>query len=66
MAMDARGDIKRNLKNPPIKDNVVVPVRGFTVVRFLADNPGFWLTHCHMSKHNHVGMAFVIKVMSNL
>ena len=63
--MDARGEIKRNLVNPPIKDVVVVPTRGFTVVRFLADNPGFWLTHCHISKHNDIGMAFIIKVMSN-
>jgi len=41
---------------------VPVPDAGFTVVRFLADNPGYWLTHCHMSWHNHLGMGFIIKV----
>ena len=60
--MDERGEIRRNLVNPPVKDTVVVPTSGLTVVRFLADNPGFWLVHCHMSMHNHIGMAFVIKV----
>ena len=61
--MDKRGEIKRNLINPPIKDTVVVPDGGFTVIRFLADNPGYWLMHCHMSWHNHLGMGFVIKVI---
>ena len=60
--MDERGEIKRNLVNPPLKDTVMVPDGGFTVLRFLADNPGYWLVHCHMSWHNHLGMGFVIKV----
>ena len=60
--MDNRKEIKRNLVNPPIKDSVVVPDGGFTIIRFLADNPGYWLVHCHMSWHNHLGMGFVVKV----
>ncbi len=61
--MDKAGLIKRNLKgNPPLKDTVSVPDAGFTIVRFLADNPGFWLFHCHMSWHNHLGMGLVIQV----
>ena len=66
IAMDERGEIRRNLANPPVKDTVVVPTSGLTVVRFLADNPGFWLAHCHMSMHNHIGMAFVIKVTTTM
>ena len=60
--MDKKGEIKRNLLNPPIKDTVIVPDGGFTIIRFLANNPGYWLMHCHMSWHNHLGMGFVIKV----
>ena len=56
------GKIKRNFINPPMKDTVSVPDAGFTLIRFLADNPGYWLLHCHMSWHNHVGMAVVIQV----
>ena len=64
--MDERGEIRRNLVNPPLKDTVMVPDGGFTVLRFLADNPGYWLVHCHMSWHNHLGMGFVIKVMKHI
>lgn len=60
--MNEEGKIKRNLVNPPLKDNVSVPDAGFTVIRFLADNLGYWLMHCHMSWHNHLGMGVIIKV----
>ena len=60
--LNESGKIKRNLINPPMKDTVSVPDAGFTLIRFLADNPGYWLLHCHMSWHNHVGMAVVIQV----
>ena len=60
--MDRQGLIKRNLVDPPFKDTVSVPDSGFTIIRFHADNPGYWLLHCHMSWHNHLGMALVIKV----
>ena len=60
--MNEEGKIKRNLIDPIRKDTVAVPDAGFTVMRFKADNPGFWLLHCHMSWHNHVGMAVVLQV----
>ena len=60
--MDRMGQISRNLRDPPVKDTVAVADGGFTIIRFLADNPGYWLVHCHMSWHSHNGMAFVVKV----
>lgn len=38
--MDLKGQIKRNLINPPIKDTVPVPDGGYTIIRFKATNPG--------------------------
>jgi laccase len=39
---DAAKDVARyNLVNPPLKNTVVVPNRGWVVVRFVADNPGW-------------------------
>lgn len=35
----------------PIKDTVSVPAKGFSIQRFRADNPGFWIVHCHCKKH---------------
>lgn len=34
----------------------------YAVVRFLADNPGYWFMHCHTEFHNEDGMALYLKV----
>jgi hypothetical protein len=39
-------------QNPIRKDTVVVPNKGFIRIRFKADNPGFWLAHCHFGKES--------------
>ncbi|KAF4520466.1 hypothetical protein B566_EDAN004717 [Ephemera danica] len=46
----------------PVKDTVVVPIKGFVIFRFVANNPGYWLLHCHVSAHVSMGMALVLKV----
>lgn len=60
--LDRLGRLKRNLVNPPIKDTVTVPDGGYTIIRFLADNPGFWLFHCHIEFHAEAGMSLVLKI----
>ncbi len=60
--MNEAGKIKRNLKNPPLKDTVSVPDGGFTLLRIQTINPGYWILHCHMSWHNHAGMAVILQV----
>ncbi|XP_060073313.1 uncharacterized protein LOC132553118 [Ylistrum balloti] len=47
-----------NLVDPPVKDTVVVPRHGYTVIRMIADNPGFWFLHCHQ----FAGMALLLQV----
>lgn len=54
--------MRRNYDNPPLKDTVTVPVGGYTVLRFIADNPGTWLFHCHLEFHSEVGMTLMFKV----
>ena len=61
--LNINGKIKKNLNNPPLKDTVVVPDAGFTVLRFVADNVGYWLFHCHMSWHYDIGMGLIFKVI---
>ncbi|KIW76134.1 hypothetical protein Z517_10879 [Fonsecaea pedrosoi CBS 271.37] len=46
-----------NLENPPKKDTVFVPQRGYAVIRFRADNKGTWMMHCHVGWHLGSGMA---------
>lgn len=48
--MDESNQIKRRLVGAPIKDTVSVYGGGYTIVRFVANNPGFWTFHCHVGK----------------
>ncbi|XP_061185783.1 uncharacterized protein LOC133193882 [Saccostrea echinata] len=50
-----------NLKNPPLKDTVNIPWGGYVVVRITADNPGYWLLHCHLAHHQSLGMSLVLQ-----
>ncbi|XP_016840817.1 laccase-4-like [Nasonia vitripennis] len=60
--MDQEGKIHRRLEAAPWKDSVIVPSGGYTIVRFHANNPGYWFLHCHFDEHASNGMALVIKV----
>ncbi|GAV78220.1 Cu-oxidase domain-containing protein/Cu-oxidase_2 domain-containing protein/Cu-oxidase_3 domain-containing protein [Cephalotus follicularis] len=50
---------KFNLKNPSIRNTVVVFPYGWTALRFVTDNPGVWAFHCHIEPHLHMGMGVV-------
>ena len=43
------------------KDTVIVPYGGYTIIRFVVDNPGWWFFHCHIEVHQLEGMAAVVK-----
>ncbi|XP_027207469.2 uncharacterized protein [Penaeus vannamei] len=62
MDLDAAGGITRKLQDAVEKDTVTIPDGGFTIVRFTADNPGWWLMHCHLTFHSEVGMAALLRV----
>ncbi|CAI7635678.1 unnamed protein product [Penicillium pancosmium] len=42
---------------PARRDTFVAPPQGNFVVRFVADNPGVWLFHCHIDWHLMQGLA---------
>jgi L-ascorbate oxidase len=60
--LDNKGLLKRNFDHPPLKDSVTVPVGGYTIIRFIANNPGTWLLHCHLEFHSGIGMMVMFKV----
>ncbi|CAK9302784.1 unnamed protein product [Gordionus sp. m RMFG-2023] len=60
--LDVSGSLKRNLYNPVYKNILAVPQGGYGIIRFVADNPGFWLLHCHLSFHLLGGMNVVLWV----
>ncbi|KAJ4812852.1 Ascorbate oxidase [Rhynchospora pubera] len=59
---DPESDPKRyNLKNPILKNTVVVHPLGWTAIRFKANNPGVWAFHCHIQSHFFMGMRIVFE-----
>ncbi|KAJ3703319.1 hypothetical protein LUZ61_007024 [Rhynchospora tenuis] len=52
-----------NLIDPNERNTVSVPSGGWVAIRFLADNPGVWLMHCHLDVHLSWGlsMAWVVE-----
>ncbi|KAL1593552.1 laccase, multicopper oxidase, benzenediol:oxygen oxidorectuctase [Nothophoma quercina] len=45
------------LNNPPRRDTTTMPVNGYLVLAFPADNPGTWVMHCHIAWHASQGLA---------
>lgn len=43
--------------NPLRRDTATVPRKGYTVIRFKADNPGVWALHCHIEWHVTTGLV---------
>ena len=48
-------------QNPVQKDTVNLPSFGYIVIRFKADNPGYWLFHCHVEPHAEAGMIVMFR-----
>ncbi|GAB2231774.1 hypothetical protein Droror1_Dr00010786 [Drosera rotundifolia] len=53
---------KFNLVNPQLRNTIGVPVGGWAVIRFRANNPGVWLMHCHLDEHLSTGLSTAIIV----
>ncbi|KAL0918052.1 hypothetical protein M5K25_010040 [Dendrobium thyrsiflorum] len=51
-----------NLLNPLVRNTVAIPAGGWAVIRFIANNPGMWLMHCHLDIHLSLGMAMAFEV----
>ncbi|CAF1557054.1 unnamed protein product, partial [Didymodactylos carnosus] len=51
---------KLNLKNPVRRDTFTVQSESNAVIRFVANNPGVWIFHCHIDWHLAGGMALTI------
>ena len=55
---DAGNDTaKYNLVDPVQRNTISVPTAGWVAIRFVADNPGVWIMHCHLDVHLSWGLA---------
>lgn len=48
----ANKKLKIPRKKYPVKDTISIPSKGFTIFRIKANNPGWWLMHCHYGNLN--------------
>jgi FtsP/CotA-like multicopper oxidase with cupredoxin domain len=44
------------------RDTVLVPPREKVEIAFVADNPGDWMFHCHVTDHQEAGMMAVFRI----
>jgi FtsP/CotA-like multicopper oxidase with cupredoxin domain len=47
-----------NFSNPMRRDTLTVPAYGWSLIRFVADNPGMWALHCHISVSSFLVTSF--------
>ncbi|XP_039778797.1 laccase-25-like [Panicum virgatum] len=52
-----------NLVNPQERNTLAVPPGGWAVIRFVANNPGMWIMHCHFDAHLPIGLAMAFEVL---
>jgi L-ascorbate oxidase len=55
-----------NTVNPAYRDTATVPPYGWVAFRFLADNRGTWLLHCHIFWHQFMGQTVVFSEEAEL
>ncbi|XP_039747362.1 laccase-5 [Pararge aegeria] len=60
--LDRKGLLHRQYDLPPLKDTIAVPNNGYVVIRLKADNPGYWLFHCHFIYHIVIGMNLILHI----
>ncbi|EMC95423.1 hypothetical protein BAUCODRAFT_149398 [Baudoinia panamericana UAMH 10762] len=48
---------RMQLHNPPRRDVALLPLNGYLVIAFKADNPAAWIMHCHIAWHASSGLA---------
>ncbi|XP_047983874.1 laccase-14-like [Salvia hispanica] len=58
----SRDPANYNLVDPPLMENIAVARKGWTAIRFKANNPGVWYMHCHFERHLSWGMEMVFIV----
>ncbi|BFZ06751.1 hypothetical protein BsWGS_09789 [Bradybaena similaris] len=60
-AMDREGKIPRRTSRAPYKDTLTVHAQSVAIIRFRANNPGFWFFHCHIEFHAELGMSAILQ-----
>ncbi|KAL9938926.1 hypothetical protein V8E36_001739 [Tilletia maclaganii] len=55
-------DLNKTFVNPIRRDTYTMQSSSWTVIRFVADNPGVWVYHCHLSSHMAAGLLMTFTI----
>jgi FtsP/CotA-like multicopper oxidase with cupredoxin domain len=55
-----------NTTNPMKRDTMTIDAYGWALIRFVADNPGLWAFHCHISWHMEAGLLMQFQTRNDL
>jgi len=53
----SKHDEQLNFNDPPSRDTSSINMGSWLYLRFVADNPGVWLLHCHIGWHTQAGFV---------
>ncbi|KAK9310102.1 hypothetical protein QLX08_000400 [Tetragonisca angustula] len=59
--LEKKNQIVKNFDSPHGRDTLPVPNNGYAIIRFRANNPGYWLFHCHQIFHHIAGMEVILQ-----
>jgi len=57
--------IPLNFNNPLMRDTASVNPGSWLYLRFVSNNPGLWMLHCHIAWHSSVGLGLALGVDTN-
>ncbi|KAF8864554.1 hypothetical protein BDZ45DRAFT_797233 [Acephala macrosclerotiorum] len=55
-----------NTTNPMRRDTMTVNAYGWSLIRFVADNPGLWALHCNISWHMEAGLLMQFQTRADI
>ncbi|CAD6885205.1 unnamed protein product [Tilletia laevis] len=55
-------DLTKTFVNPMRRDVYTMQSSAWAVIRFVADNPGEWVYHCHLSSHMAAGLIMTFSI----
>lgn len=58
--------LNTTLPNLLRRDTLVIDAYGWALIRFVADNPGLWALHCHISWHMESGLLMQFQTRTDI
>jgi FtsP/CotA-like multicopper oxidase with cupredoxin domain len=58
--------LNTTLSNVMKRDTIMIDAYGWALIRFVADNPGLWALHCHISWHMESGLLMQFQTRNDI